>query len=192
VQFEWVYHYIYNLQDIVKDWVKTLLSTYNYSFWTYEDFTQWFNKEYETTPDYSLNFTSPYDGQTIEWFYCRNFRVARVNDRVVSYVEYDKQIPDKFLTAKFAPDLSLSPNDPANCIDESLTFTIDGLGGGEYRSPVLNSGVAYNGRLNEFPSFYTIPELPWAVSSTAVLLACTVVLLWLSRRKSAHFVRVRS
>jgi hypothetical protein len=191
VQFEWVYHYVYNLQDIVKDWVKTLLSAYNYSFWTYEDFTKWFNKEHETTPDYSINFTSPYDSETIEWFYCRDFRIARVNDRIVSYVEYDKQKPDKFLTATFAPDLNLSPNDPANCIDDSLTFTIDGLGGGEYRSPVLNSGVAYNGRLSEF-RVYTIPELPWAVSSTAVLLACTVVLLWLSRRKSAHFMCVRS
>lgn len=178
VQFEWVWHCKYDVQNYVKDWIKTLLSTRNYDFWTCEDFTRWFKREYETTPNYSLNFKSPYDGQEIEWYYCQDSRIARICDKVVSYIEYNEQKPDKFLATTFAPNTTLSPNLVENCIDNSLTFEIDGLGGGQYRSPINDSGVTYTGELREFPLHY-IPEIPFPIPSIAVLLIWITLLFCL-------------
>jgi hypothetical protein len=182
VQFEWVWHCKYGAQNYVKEWVKTLLSTRNYEFWTCEDFTRWFKQEYETTPSYSINFKSPYDGQEIEWYYCQDFRVARIGDNVTSYVEYNKQKPDKFLTTTFAPNISLSPNLAENSIDTSLTFEIDGLGGGECRSPVFDNGTMYTGELSEFPLQY-VPEMSSPIAALTVLSIWITLLFYLSKRK---------
>jgi hypothetical protein len=178
VQFEWVWHCKYDVQNYVKDWIKILLSTRNYDFWTCEEFSEWFKREHETTPTYSLSFKSPYDGQEIEWYYCRSFRVARIDGRVVSYVEYSKQKPDKFLCTTFVPNASLSPNLVRNCIDDSLTFEIDGLGGGQYRSPIRDCGVTYSGELRDFPHHY-MQETPFTNLPIALPLLWITLLLWL-------------
>jgi hypothetical protein len=183
MQFEWVWHCKYGVQNSVKDWIKTLLSARNYEFWSCEDFTRWFKKEYETTPNYSINFRSPYDGQEIEWYYCQDFRIARIGDKVTSYVEYNKQKPDKFLTTTFAPNTSLSPNIVENSIDDSLSFEINGLGGGECRSPILDSGTTYTGELSEFPLQY-VPEMPSLIAPLTVLSIWMTLSFHISRKKN--------
>lgn len=204
LQFEWGWHYENNATDYVKNWIQGLLSTRNYDFWTYEDLTQWFNNEYATTPDYHLHFVSPYDGEKIEWYYCKDFRIARTDQEVVSYVQYDKQKSDKFLTDTFTPNTTMSPHAVENSIDDSLTFEIDAIGGGEYRSPIRDSGISYSGELSEFPDYYingapsptpttspslspsptpNIPEFPsWIILSLLIIVMTGVGLLVYSKK----------
>jgi hypothetical protein len=187
IQFEWVEHYSNNVQDSLEDWIQTLLSTRSYNFWTLQDITAAFKSEYASTPTYTVNFRSPYDNESIEWFYSQNKRVARVNGEVVSYINYGEQAPDRFLNDTFQPDLnfSLSKN-PENCIDDSLNFTIDGLGGGEYRAPVRDNGTVYNGTLANYPENVPEIQMPFPVILTWIVSA-GIVLVCLRRRREISY-----
>jgi len=176
VQFEWCWHYRNDVHNYVKNWTQTLLSTPSYDFWTYEDVAEWFNNEYSATPDYHVDFSSPFDSQEIEWYYCKDFRVARVGDEIVSYVRYDEQESDKFLVSTFTPNTSLSPHAVENSIDNSLTFEIDALGGGEYRSPIRDSGVPYFGELSDY-----ISEISSSVLLAVFLFTGAIVLFCLRK-----------
>jgi hypothetical protein len=185
VQFEWVEHYSNNAEGSVEDWIQTLLSTRNYNFWTLQDITTLFKKEYASTPTYTVNFLSPYDNESIEWFYNQSKRVARVNGEVVSYINYDQQSPDKFLNSTFQPDLSdfsLSKI-PGNCVDDSLNFTIDGLGGGEYRAPIRDNGTVYNGTLADFPNENSVPEIPISLPVILTLMLCVGIICFAYKRR---------
>lgn len=154
VQYEWCWAGITGgISDYARNWTKNLLNTRPYIFWTYEDTATWFRTNYAKTPDYSVDFVSPYNNDRIEWFYCQTFRVARANGKVVSYVQYDEQGDDSFLTSFATVDFS-SPATPRNCIDTSLNFTIDALGGGLYRNPITDDAVAFKDKLKEFPQHY--------------------------------------
>jgi hypothetical protein len=190
VQFEWVWHYTNDLHDDVADWIRTLLNTTNYSFITIENFVDWYKSEYEVTPNYSLTFESPYDSQQIEWFYCRDFRVARMGDQVISYIEYGKQKPDKFLTSTFTPNTTLSPHLPENCIDDSLNYEIDALGGGEFRSPVRDIGFTYSGQLQDFPIHY-VPEISSLVLVITVVSIGTAFVLYVKKKRPQAQTRAR-
>ena len=186
IQFEWSWHCNNNLQGQVKDWIQTLLSTRNYSYWTLQDVTGWFKNEYSSTPSYTVNFCSPYDNETVEWFYNQNKRVARVNGEVVSYINYENQNPDKFLNHTFVPDISVSPNNPDNCVDDSLNFTIDGIGGGQYRAPIRDNGTAYNGTLGNFPN-EPVPEIPeFGLPVVLILIVSAVVVCVAYKRRPKH------
>ena len=185
VQFEWVEHYSNNVEGSVEDWIQTLLSTRNYNFWTLQDITTAFENEYVSTPTYTVNFRSPYDNESIEWFYNQSKRVARVNGEVVSYVNYDEQSPDKFLNSTFQPDLSdfsLSKI-PSNCVDDSLNFTIDGLGGGEYRAPIRDNGTVYNGTLADFPNENSVPEIPISLPIILISMLSTGIICFACKRR---------
>jgi hypothetical protein len=113
--------------------------------------TVWFRNQYQTTPTYAMNFTSPNSGTSIEWLYELAGRVARVNDSIVSYVNYSRQTSDPYLT-EYAPINFSKPNASPNVIDNSLTFTIDALGGGKNRAPIRDSATVYDGNLADFLS----------------------------------------
>jgi hypothetical protein len=185
VQFEWGMTCRDNLTGLVTDLIQSLLSTRTYNFWTLQDITTTFKNEYVSTPTYTVDFRSPYDNESIEWFCNRDKRVARVNGEVVSYINYDQQSPDRFLNGTFQPDLtnfSLSKI-PDNCVDDSLNFTIDGLGGGEYRAPIRDNGTVYNGTLADFPNENSVPEIPISLPVILVLTLSMGIICFACKRK---------
>jgi hypothetical protein len=152
-QFEWSLVMSYGYENIAKDWINTIMNNYKeptFRLVTYEEFVQWFTHKYSTNPEYRINFTSPYNNQTIEWYFSNEKRVARISDSVVSYVDYTKQLPDKYLNQNGWFDWNKSGFDPSNCLDDSLSFGVDALGGGLYRAPVSTSPVPYTGNLKSF------------------------------------------
>lgn len=191
VQFEWVWAGINGgMKDYAKNWIKNLLATKSVEFWTYEDIATWFKANYALTPAYSVNFVSPYNNEKIEWYYCRKFRIARANGNVVSYVEYNAQADDVFLTSSFKPNF-FSTSFPGNCIDTSLSFTIDAFGGGSYRSPIVNTPYPYEGKLSEFPQYYQARNLANScvllyLFTCLVFLAIIVVFLYVRSSAKRH------
>ena len=155
VQFEWCWTVLDgNLTEYAQDWVKELLQKKDYIFCGYGAFTDWFNRNYALTPEYEVNFISPYSGEKIEWFFNVEKRVARTENRVVSFVDYEDQSPDEFLTKSAVFDMNY-PSSTLNCVDNSLKFTIDALGGGICRAPLATESFPYDGKLKEFVSFST-------------------------------------
>jgi hypothetical protein len=150
VQAEWDWILKYDTNDMVKEYIKTLLGTRQYKFWSYEDVANWFRENFDYTPDYRLTFVSPYNSEKIEWYYCKEFRVARLDgSEIVSYVDYTEQTEDKFLTTSASVNYS-KPASPTNCADNSLTFKIDALGSAPNRHPITTQKLAYTGELSEF------------------------------------------
>lgn len=152
-QFEWSLTVSYGYQDVAKDWINTLMNNYTmptYRLVTYEEFVKWFTLNYPANPEYRINFTSPYNNQTIEWYFSNDKRVARIDDSVVSYVNYRHQLPDKYLNEYQWFNWSNSGFDPENCLDDSLSFGVDALGGGLYRAPISTLPIPYNGDLKNF------------------------------------------
>lgn len=188
VQFEWVWAGIDGgIKDYAKIWIKNLLATKPVRFWTYEDIARWFKANYALTPDYSVNFVSPYNNEKIEWYYCQTFRIARINGNVVSYVKYDVQADSPFLTSSLRPDFA-SPWSLGNCIDTSLSLTIDALGGGLYRSPVADIAFPYEGQLSQFPTHYRTTNLLDLLVLPMLLISftfLTAIALFLRRRSTA-------
>lgn len=133
--------------------LKHLIEGNSYQKMTVKDFVTWFKMNYATTPTYHVYFTSPHDGQSIEWYYSTQARIARANGTVLSYVDYRHQKPDPYLTKAAETNFS-QPRSPTNSIDNSLNFTIDALGGGQYRHPIVGTGVPYSGPLEAFPEWY--------------------------------------
>jgi len=155
VQFEWNWCFQHNTTDTIKDWIKTLLSYSEINFWTYKTTAEWFKNNYEYTPSYYIEFCSPYNGKVIEWYYCLDFRVARIDNKVVSYVDYTEQQNDKYLTTYTQLDFS-EPASTSNCMDNSLSFEIDALGGGICTHPITTSSYSYIGNLQDFPLYYDV------------------------------------
>ena len=155
VQFEWSLCFTTGDAVAVSDWIQTLLSTRaSYKYWDFEDAVNWFKSNYIQTPVYRIQFTSPYNGQKIEWYYDLSSRVARIGDNVVSYVDYTDQLSDEYLNSS-ATLLWLSPPNSTNGIDDSLAFKIDALGGGWGNPPVATQPVSYTGDLAAFKAYYT-------------------------------------
>jgi hypothetical protein len=153
-QFEWSGTLEANNTSVAKDWITALMTEYPHSLVTYEEFVEWFKSNYPTTPEYRINFTSPYDQERIEWFYSNESRVARIGSDVVSYVDYTKQLPDKYLNQTATIDWKGNGSDPNNCIDDSLVFIVDALGGGRLRHPPSTLPIPYTGDLGDFSKYY--------------------------------------
>jgi len=167
-QFEWSWTLDYNNTDVAKDWITTLMTEYSQSLITYEEFVDWFESNYPTTPEYRINFTSPYDQERIEWYYSNESRVARIGSDVVSYVDYTKQLPDNYLNQNQAINWKGNASDPKNCVDDSLTFNVDALGGGRLRHPPSTLPISYTGDLRDFSKYYvtlTLAQLETAYRS---------------------------
>ena len=156
-EFDWLDYYASTTDSSIFDEVNNILNhligNNSYPKLSADNFTKWFTQNYEITPTYSVSFTSPHSNQSIEWFYSQSSRVARTNGTVFSFVDYTKQQEDKYLNAVATVNFS-EPRSITNCIDNSLIFSIDALGGGMYRAPVQGQGVEYSGNLADFMESY--------------------------------------
>jgi methyl-accepting chemotaxis protein len=135
------------------------MTEYSQYLVTYEEFVDWFKLNYPTTPEYRINFTSPYDQERIEWYYSNESRVARIGSYVVSYVDYTIQLSDKYLN-QTATIYWGNASDPKNCVDDSLAFYVDALGGGRLRHPPSTLPIPYTGDLRDFSKYY----VKWALA----------------------------
>jgi hypothetical protein len=155
VQFEWGWCCKSNDDSETSVWIRHLLN-HNYLFWNFEDIAEWFSNSFDHTPEYTIRFTSPNSGKSIEWFYSCDYRISRVAGMVNSFVQYSNQDVDKYLTTSAVIDWSRPscPNEADNQIDLSLNFSIDALGGGFLRSPVITKSYEWVGDLRDFPSHY--------------------------------------
>lgn len=153
IQCEWNWLLAEDWTTIFKDWLETLTTSRSYDFWTFAETSTWFWQNFQYTPAYRVNFVSPYSGERIEWYYDTNGRVARIGSQVVSFVDYLNQAPDKYITQNQGIHWG-APCSDLNCIDHSLTFEINALGGGELRLPIKTASVTYSGDLSHFRSWY--------------------------------------
>ena len=150
IQFEWCWAGLDgNMKDYAKNWIMELLKKRDCNFWSYGAFSDWFIEQYKFTPEYSVNFVSPYSKQKIEWFFNRSYRIARMENRIVSYIKYQEQTSDKYLETCEIIDMA-NPSSTENSIDNSLEFTVDALGGGAYRAGVNGESLLYEGNLDDF------------------------------------------
>jgi len=155
-QFEWAWCYSGGYSNETKDWIEKVTTTRPYQFWDFEAIANWFKANYSHTPTYEINFTSPYSKEKIEWYYDMKSRIARIGQKIVSYVDYRSQAPDKYLVQAGFIDY-LAPRTESNCIDNSLRFEIDALGGGNNRAPIKTKTYDYAGELQYFPYQYASP-----------------------------------
>jgi hypothetical protein len=154
IQFEWDWAY----REGVTDQFATIINavqTRPYPILTCSDTVDWFKTAYsQGTPAYSIDFTSPYNNQRIEWYSNTEFRVARIDQIVVSFVNYTDQTPDRYLTNYASINWAAPSNSSENGIDNSLTFAIDALGGAEDRHSITTDGYPYTGSLADFQNIY--------------------------------------
>jgi hypothetical protein len=189
IQFEW--SWFMRDGDVRQglDWLQTLMSTRpSYHYLTFEDAVSWFKANYDQTPTYAINFTSPYNGNKIEWLYSLSNRVARIGNDVVSYIDYTDQQPDKYLTS-YSPIFWGFPANSTNSIDNSLSFKVDALGGGYLRAPVYSESVPYDGDLGSFEAYYA--QMVYAKTRTQQTLALALVSLIASVTVAGVFVTKR-
>jgi hypothetical protein len=150
------------------DWVKNnnrlwicdqiignLTSWTNVDILTLADTVTWFKSTYSSTPTYHVDFQSPFSGDTIEWYYSTDCRIARVSDHVVSFVDYRKQSSDVYLTTNATIDWQAEWSTD-NDIDDSLNFTINALGGVYLKAPATTDEFYYpaSKSLANFPKYY--------------------------------------
>ncbi len=153
-EYDWVKAYSeQRAPGLLDEFTNALLQEFGWCGRTYSQTTGLFRALYLKTPTYHFEYTSPYDDQTVEWYYDTNCRIARVGTEIRSYIEFDGQ-KDPFLKSsrisEQTPDIHTSKS------NNSLRFNIDDLGGGEYRAPSRGNSVPYNGQLEDFPRFYKI------------------------------------
>lgn len=162
--------------DFAKDLLSILLVR-QYDFWAVGDVVSWFRNSYSYSPAYSVVYDAVVGSGSVEWYYSRDLRVARVGGRVVSYVSYSENFVDPFLSAACVTVNFSLPCSVENSIDYSLPFEVDALGGGLFRAPASTGSFAYAGALSEFRSVYVVREasLFYVVICAAVGLVCLVV-----------------
>lgn len=140
------------LNETAINYYQQIINRYSSICQLYNETTLWFRSNYIHTPSYQVRFTSPYDGKQVEWYLDLNYRIARVENYVKSYVAFKGQT-DYWLNHVCNVDFT-EPASATNCIDNSLTFEIDDLGGGSLRDSPKGGSTYYTGNLADFPSFY--------------------------------------
>lgn len=199
IQFEWSWLMRDGDSWQVLDWLQTLFSSRpSYQYLTFEDTAEWFKANYNKTPTYRINFTSPFDGSQIEWYYSLSNRIARKGNNVVSFVDYADQQPDRYLT-NFSPIFWDSPANPANSIDNSLSFKVDALGGGYFRAPISSDSVPYDGDLEGFGEYYAEimsasgqSQQMVAVASVSLIASAVVAGVFIMNRRKRFFSKERT
>ena len=79
-----------------------------------------------------MTFVSPYSNEKIEWLFNKEYRIARIESDVVSYIDYGEQNVDDFLTSQSFFDMR-EPSSITNCVNTNVFFKIDALGDGYNR-----------------------------------------------------------
>lgn len=153
VMFEWDWLMSLGLGDFAANFLRMLIDEYSSYAQTYQETTEWFRAKYLKTPTYHFKFESNFDGQQIEWYYDLNCRIAKVGNKIKSYIEFQGQIDVWRNHYWLVEEENINPNDPANCADYSLSFLIDDLGGGNFRSVAKGGSVAYDRDLESFPVY---------------------------------------
>jgi hypothetical protein len=186
-QFEWSSTLSAGYSDVAKDWITTLMARYPDLLVTYEELVDWFKANYPSTPEYRISFTSPYDNENIEWYYGNEDRVARIGNKVVSYVDYLIQLPDKYMTQTASILWNESAYDPDNGVDDSLTFGVDALGGGNLRAPASTLPVPYTGDLKDFNMHNSTSSrqltTAYLYTSAVLIVALTMTTFYFALRK---------
>lgn len=183
-EFDWVQKQGY--ADEAKDWISAVMENRTYDLMTFNETANWLSQNYKYTPVYTVDFQSPYSGERIEWYHDNKSRVARVGNKVVSYVDYTDQCADKYITEKKDIDWGLPHTLDLNCIDNSLMFTIDALGGGTWRHDPKTEAVTYSGRLSHFGQWYATSHsggFPTAIAGVIAGLTCLFVCVGIIRRR---------
>ncbi|RLI24969.1 MAG: hypothetical protein DRO52_04730, partial [Candidatus Hecatellales archaeon] len=121
---------------------------------TNSEFVEWFKKHYPKTPIYTITYVSPIENLKIEWYYSPEYRIARMNGKIVSYIKYQEQKADKYLNQTAKIDRTNYNWNPSNHIDTSLAFKIHCLGGGKWNPKSYCKGIPYSGKLKNFPQYY--------------------------------------
>lgn len=151
--FEWMW--IINRQDFnetATDYYQKIINQHGSICQLYNETTSWFKAHYPKTPTYQVKFTSPYDGQKVEWYLDLNYRIARLENHVKSYIIFKNQTEywsNHICYVDFG-----KPANETNCADNSLEFEIDDLGGGYLRDSSKGGSEYYTGNLADFPAFY--------------------------------------
>ena len=152
--FEWDWIVYSDAVENAATILKNVLSYYDYNVTRVGDFVDWFKINYPKMPTYNIKFVAPYSSRSVEWFINSDIRVVRVDGSdVYSYVKYVDQLEDKYLTQvasiNFGREWSID-----NSVDNSLEFSVDCLGGGTLRAPIIGSPVSFQGELLDFPDYY--------------------------------------
>jgi len=162
--FEW--ELIRNSPDLIEtttEYYQQIILQHNSICQLYNETTSWFKINYDKTPTYQVTFTSPYDGKQVEWYLDTNYRIARVEDHVKSYVIFKGQ-REYWLSHVCNVDFDKVP-DKNNGVDNSLEFEIDDLGGGFDRDSPKGGSMYYTGNLADFPSFHPVSQLKLVIES---------------------------
>jgi hypothetical protein len=149
-----------NYPDLIAtttEYYQQIINQHNPICQLYNETTSWFKQNYDKTPTYQVTFTSPYEGEQIEWYLDPNYRIARVENYVKSYVIFESQT-EYWLNHVSDVDFGELANE-TNCIDNSLEFEIDDLGGGFERDSPKGGSIYYTGNLADFHSFNPVSQL---------------------------------
>jgi len=184
-QTEWVWMHTYGYQDLLFEWLDTLLKNKVYTFWLYQDIAEWFNANYKTNPNYYVNFKSPHSNERVEWYYSNEKRIARYKGKIVSFIDYRIQSTDKYRTETQTINWGEGWfKNPDNCIDITLydNIKIDALGGGYLRFNSAEEGFTYVGEIADYEYGYIKPTVwyqdPITFGIITLGLALGVFILW--------------
>ncbi len=162
--FEWeLVKNDHDLIEVATEYYQQIINQYSSICQLYNETTSWFKSHYDKTPAYHVEFTSPYDGKQVGWYLDLNYRIARVENYVKSYVIFTGQ-SEYWLSHVCNVNFAEVP-DETNCIDNSLEFEIDDLGGGFDRDSPKGGAVYYAGNLADFPSFNPVSQLKLAIEA---------------------------
>jgi hypothetical protein len=155
-EYDWLYDL--NKANFATKILADLIADSSVQHPTLAQFSDWFKANYESTPTYRQSFIAPSSKRTAEVFFNKDFRIQRIDgDKVVIYVDYNKQPADPYLLTKSNFTMLKEPSE-SNCVWTVTNFGIYAVGGGIDRAPVKNNSTAYSGDLSSFPSYNSESE----------------------------------
>ena len=157
--------WLVNLND--SDLTRLFVENYKWVYQKFEvvtaqQYTNLFENRFIITPEYHFTYTSSNAtifpetyGEKIEWLMNPNRRIARINDTVISAIDYNTQSRDSYLAANKTLDFNgyRFGEDPNNMITTSLTFKIDAVWQSQFgdRTLTQKNNATYTGDLKDFP-----------------------------------------
>lgn len=155
-------------------------------------FGNYYKQTFTETPTYQLTFQSPNSHKTIEFYGNTNYRIQRLDGQIVSYIKYQNQQADSYLTSNATINWQNAPS-TTNCIFQNLDFTINALGGAPNRAPIAKEqAVPYNDSLAQFPAFHQqqtsfnteIQQLTIIIITFSITAAALTVTFWIIKTKN--------
>jgi hypothetical protein len=161
IELDWLVNL--NNSDLTRLFVGNYKWVYqNFEVVTAQQFTNLFRNRFLITPEYHFTYTSSNAtsfpetyGEKIEWLMNPSRRIARINNIVISAIDYNAQSRDPYLTKN--KTLYFNEHrfgeDPNNMITTSLTFKIDAIWQSQFgdRTLTQKNNTTYTGDLKDFP-----------------------------------------